>query len=530
MEKILLNVIQMSIYGSIAIALVMIMRKCFTKLPKRVICLFWIVPIVRLLCPLNFNMNFGLLNINRMNQSTSTPSHARTAINALFTDPMPLSPQHQATVVNNAADNVTTFDLKTVVFGIWLLGVVSILIYLTIKTVRLYSILKNARKPVGRNYYVSDAIDTSFVLGIISPVIYMQSGLSEKEEKYIYMHELTHIKNRDHITRFVGVLTVCLHWFNPIVWIGFMSMCSDLEMRCDEEVIDTMGTHIKKDYCISIVEHATQREYLHSGLYSAFAGNRSNGREIKMRVNNLINYKRMPKILAAAVVVIVIGVVAVFSSKVAEGKDVKEGASAVQMQKAQAEAVNVSSEISNEELSEEEDSEEEHVGRPVGDPNVTELNLTTEECLLNYGFNGMVIPDDVEYSDEGRPYSKSYDFRTDPTLNTLAEIFEDNGYEVINFDVEYLDKEGNIKTGKELYHFSACKGEYDVVNVSLCSKEYGEECFNDHMEEDGIWYVEEEDSGWKTACIYDSKAGVVMYADGYEYFDWRSMGLFEAIR
>ncbi len=530
MENILSHLLQMSIYGSIAIITILILRRCFAKLPKRITGLFWIVAGVRLLCPVNFDMAFSLLNIAGEDRVKAAPSAIRPAVNAIYAGPATLTP-HQAIAVNNTVIKASAFDKRAVIFCIWLAGMAVILSYLTIKTVRMCHTLKDARKEAGRDYYVSDVIDTSFVLGIIKPRVYMQSGLSKQEKEYIYLHELTHIRYMDHITRIIGVLAVCIHWFNPIVWIGFIRMCSDLEMRCDEAVIDRMGDRIRKEYCISIVEHARERGNVHAGLYAAFAGDNHNGKEIKMRVNNLIKYKKVSKILAAVVIIFAIGTVTVLSSKAAERKSDNEVMPTIELHTEEDPAAEQETEkVTQAGHTDEETSEEEHVGYPVGDPNVTDLNLTVEESLLNYGYNGMEIPDDVEYSDEGRPYSMSYDYRTDPTLRKLAEVFEKNGYVVEAPVFEYLDKQGNIKTGKELYHFCAIKGEYDVVNVNLCSEEYGEESFNEYEEVDGIRYVELEGDDWNMYRIWDMKTGVIMDAEGDGRFDWRSMGLFDAIR
>ena len=73
---------------------------------------------------------------------------------------------------------------------------VLIFVYLAFKTAKMLDMLSTAKKVRGKRYYVSDDINTSFVLGILHPRIYMQSGLSEKEESYILLHERTHIKKQ----------------------------------------------------------------------------------------------------------------------------------------------------------------------------------------------------------------------------------------------------------------------------------------------------------------------------------------------
>ena len=298
MKMIFLNVLQMSIYGSIAIMAVLILRRLFHRLPKKVVCLFWLVPGLRLLCPLNFNTIFSVMNVAKLSDSTEIKvDEASNAVIPSFSA-VPHTTMNQLGNEAGAlgvSEGMPLLDLGMIFALIWLAGVVFILIYLAVRTFKMLNMLSSAKKVSGKRCYVSDKIDTSFVLGVLHPRIYMQSGLSHEEESYILLHERTHIRNKDHITRIVGVLTVCLHWFNPLVWIAFAKMCTDLEMRCDEAVIEQMGLGIKMEYCRSMVNHALERSTTSRGLSVAFSGDNCSGREIKMRIKNLINYKKRHK-------------------------------------------------------------------------------------------------------------------------------------------------------------------------------------------------------------------------------------------
>ena len=304
MKMIFQYVLQMSFYGSVAILAVLLLRKCFHKFPKRVTTLFWLVPGLRLLCPLNRNTVFSLVHLvtlplqsdEQVNQVTNTVIPRITTIPG----------GHGVTYATDQsieAASRATVDFGTVAAWIWLTGVVLMLVYLLVQTVKMLQILQTAKKVPRNRYYESDRIETSFVLGIVNPRIYMQSGLSTKEASYVLLHERTHIHYRDHITRMIGVLTVCLHWFNPLVWIAFSRLCSDIEMRCDETVVERMGTGIKLDYCKTMVSHAVERDTSRRGLSVAFSGDNCSGREIKMRIKNLMNYKRVSRITAALVII-----------------------------------------------------------------------------------------------------------------------------------------------------------------------------------------------------------------------------------
>ena len=533
MENLFQQVLQMNIYGSVAIIAVLILRKCFRRIPKRVTCLFWLIPGLRLLCPLNFNTIFSVMNIARLsekengtiNETAKAVPHAITAV------PVNLQLMLREGIDTASVNTRQVNDPKMLMGYLWLIGMIVILTYLTVKTVNMFKLLRYAYRVCEEDYYISDAIDTSFVLGIVKPRIYMQAGLSEREEAYILQHERTHIKNLDHITKIVGMLAVCIHWFNPLVWIAFMKMCADLEMRCDEAVIDCMGDKIKREYCTSMVTHALERGTVNRGVYAAFAGDNYNGREIKMRIKNLASYKKVSKIVAASVVVFALGLTVALSTK-AQGKSADE--SRKEPIKVTNEAININvGEIAGTKEKTGTEEKEEKVGAPVSVPGNILLDMTPEENLENYGKEEFVFPDDVEYSDEGRPYSKTYDFRETPVLKRLASILEKEGFEILDPDMEYLDREGNVQTGRELYCFNAYKEDTKqnmLVNIYMVSEEYAEDSYDKKEVRDNLWIgesIDYEEETWYNYRIYDTKTGVMMDAAGNYDWDWESLGLFK---
>ena len=516
----------MSIYGSIAIIAVLILRRCFRSLPKRAICLFWLIPGLRLLCPLNFNTIFSVMNIARLTEKENvTINETANAIpRTIATGPANLQFMLRDGIETASAHTGRLIDPKMLMAYFWLTGMIVIFTYLTVKTVNMFKLLKQAYRVREEDYYISDAVDTSFVLGIIRPRIYMQAGLSEQEKSYILQHERTHIKNLDHITRLVGMFTVCIHWFNPLAWIAFSKMCADLEMRCDEAVIDCMGDRIRKEYCTSIVRHALERGTANRGLYAAFAGDNHNGREIKMRIKNLVSYKKVSKIVAAVVVVFALGLTVALSTKAQSKSEDRSGKEQIKVTNEAAGNKEINIKI----------EEKEKVGAPVSVPGNILLDMTPEENLKNYGKEEFVLPDDVEYSDEGRPYSKTYDFRETPVLNRLASILEKDGFEILDPDTEYLDREGNVQTGRELYCLNACKEDPKktmYINIYMVSEEYAKDSYNEKEERDGLWigksvdYVDGET--WYNYRIYDTRTGVMMDAAGNYDWDWETLGLFK---
>ena len=508
----------MSIYGSIAIIAVLILRKCFYTLPKRITCLFWLIPGLRLICPLNFDTVFSAMNIAKLSDDADVTINrvANAVIPMVTTRPGMSQPAPYTQIKASSGILSVLTDPETIAAIVWLAGMIAIMVYLIKQTVRLTNALKTAKFASNGGYYVSDMVDTSFVLGVIRPRIYMQSGLTRAEEAYILQHERMHVRNFDHITRIMGILTLCVHWFNPFVWIAFVKMCADLEMRCDEAVIDRMGDKIRKDYCRSMVRHALKRGTAGRGVYAAFAGDNYSGREIRMRIKNLTGYKKISKIAAMFVLVFALGLTIALSTKAQNNtEEIKSGETTA----AQAITMNM-------------DGQKE--GAPVSTPGNLLLNMTPEENLENYGKEKLEIPDDVVYSDEGRPYSKTYDYRDTPVLNKLGSIFEKEGFEILDPDMEYLDKEGNVQTGRELYTLNVEKEDDRgsmLINVYMVSEEYARDSFSEIKEKNGIWYYNFGDwgsnDGWCVIRLYDPKTGVMIDASGNYELDWEAMGLFD---
>ena len=62
-----------------------------------------------------------------------------------------------------------------------------------------------------------------------------------------------------------AIESLCIHWFNPLVWIAFVLAGKDMEMSCDEAVIKKLGPDIRADYSASLLRLATHKKIL-SGM------------------------------------------------------------------------------------------------------------------------------------------------------------------------------------------------------------------------------------------------------------------------
>ena len=96
---------------------------------------------------------------------------------------------------------------------------------------------------------VNPLISSPLLIGAFRPcVVLPRADIPEKEFWYIALHELTHYKRRDMFYKWLVQITVCLHWFNPLVYLMSREITRACEFSCDEAVLTKMGCDNAQDY------------------------------------------------------------------------------------------------------------------------------------------------------------------------------------------------------------------------------------------------------------------------------------------
>ncbi|HHX60695.1 MAG TPA: hypothetical protein GX707_08280 [Epulopiscium sp.] len=307
MEKIFLQIINMSMTASYVILFVILLRLFLKKVPKIYSYSLWIIVLVRLLVPFSFSSALSMIPMNTKAVPTDivyapTPEiHSGIAlVDRVVNNSLPIP------VVGASVNPIQIWILIGQL--LWLIGIAVLLIYSIINTRKLTKRLRSA-KYFRENIYEVNHIETPFVFGLLRPKIYIPFGLSEVEQSYIIKHEETHIKRYDHIIKFVSFIAASIHWFNPLVWVAFLLMGKDMELACDEKVISEMGNEIKKDYSHFLLSLSSSKKMM-GGSPLAFGGENTKG-----RIKNILNYKK-PRFWATLVgiVVIVVAVIGLLSN------------------------------------------------------------------------------------------------------------------------------------------------------------------------------------------------------------------------
>jgi len=286
MSELFLTVLNMSLTASYVILCVVLIRLFLKKAPKFISYALWGVVAFRLVVPFSFESVFSLLPRNSntvpipheiIYQQSPQINSGIGAVDTFVNKSLPA-----ATVEASANPLQIYMEIGSY---IWVLGIIALLAYSLVSVLKLKRQLKSA-KLIEQNVYRAENLKTPFVLGLIRPKIYLPAGLNDTEKSYILLHEKTHIRRNDHIIKVLAFLILSVHWFNPLVWIAFRLMSTDMELSCDERVLKEMKEEIKKPYANLLLSLAAGRHFL-SGSPLAFGeGN------VKARIKNVLSYNR----------------------------------------------------------------------------------------------------------------------------------------------------------------------------------------------------------------------------------------------
>ena len=291
LDKLFTYVLDLTVPASIVIILVLLLRLMLKGQKKIWSYALWLVVLLRLLIPAGIALPVGDLAVPAFT-SRYTLSDAYVpwpdAIEAIVEN---MDGDPSASVegfVDGSIDRIPcdVWELYVLVGkNLWLAGVIAVLLWAGVRYWRLKRKLREAVL-LQDNVYILDGITTPFVLGLLRPKIYLPSGLKEQEQAHILLHEQRHIDRDDHIFRVVAFLVLCLHWFNPLVWVAFMLSGRDMEMSCDEAVTRHMGGDERADYAQCLLRCTAGKAHI-AGMPLAF----SEG-DTGKRIRNLANWKK----------------------------------------------------------------------------------------------------------------------------------------------------------------------------------------------------------------------------------------------
>ncbi|MDO5411731.1 MAG: M56 family metallopeptidase, partial [Lachnospiraceae bacterium] len=282
------GVLNMSITAGITILAVLAVRLLLRRAPKIFSYMLWGIVLLRLLCPFSVSSPFSALNLADMPVTESgeieyVPADiiyrkyfSVSAINEMIGSILPDQKQ---------GIQQKQVSILTILTAIWLLGIIILLVYSIVSFIRLRRQTECSMR-FRDNIYLADHIQSPFLIGLWHPRIYLPSDMSEQEREYIIFHEQHHICRKDHIIKVLAFIALALHWFNPFVWAAFILSGRDMEMSCDEAVMQMMSYDIRFEYSASLLNHAVGKKVI-TGFGLAFGEGNP-----KSRIKNVLNYRK----------------------------------------------------------------------------------------------------------------------------------------------------------------------------------------------------------------------------------------------
>ena len=286
MTEFFLNIVNMSISASWLVFAVLLLRLSLKKAPKWINVLLWGIVAVRLICPFSFESVLSLIPSSQtINPEISLNSPVidsgvtiiDNAINPII---------GEATISLQPEKDVNLFQfIMPYLAGVWLVGIAALLIYTLISFLRLKRKIGTAVL-LRDNIYQSEAVVSPFVLGIIKPKIYLPFNMNGQDMDHVIAHEQAHIRRKDYLWKPLGFLILTLHWFNPMVWLGYILLCRDIELACDEKVVKELNNEQRADYSEALLACSVNRRMIAAcPLAFGEVG-------VKDRIKSVLNYKK----------------------------------------------------------------------------------------------------------------------------------------------------------------------------------------------------------------------------------------------
>ena len=259
----------MTAAASVAALAVMILRLLLKKAPRWITCALWLVVFLRMVCPVNLDLPVSL-----MPASITSGAAAERVIPTTITPTVPeTTPAQSAPAAAEEAEPAAAapaanpepaspgLDRNDFLFAVWVMGAAGMALWGAVSYLRLRRRISEAVRLEG-NLYETDRIDTPFVCGFFRPRIYLPVGLDPTDRKYVVLHEQAHIRRKDHLTKPLAYLALCLHWFNPVLWLAFRLFCRDVETACDQAVIRNFDRTDTAGYAAALLHLGRRRHSL----------------------------------------------------------------------------------------------------------------------------------------------------------------------------------------------------------------------------------------------------------------------------
>ena len=254
---------------SALIVVVLLVRAIFkNRVPKRMLYALWLVVLLKLCLP-------GTLVSLPVLPAEDAAVPAQSAERPVQTAPViqrpaqtvtkpqtpaqqPVSPVQET--AKPAAKPLTTAQILQIAWfsgsallGLWLFGAWAVF------TIRLHRDRRFLGKRGGTCIYVSGAVKSPCLAGLIPAVYLTEDVLQADEVELILRHELTHLRHLDFLWSLCRTAAVTVYWWNPFIWLAAICSKRDAELACDEAVAAKLPESKRLAYARAILAQAPRK-------------------------------------------------------------------------------------------------------------------------------------------------------------------------------------------------------------------------------------------------------------------------------
>ena len=313
-----MSLLQMSFLGTVIILLIVVLRAVLiNRLPKKTFLILWWIALIRLLVPFSIKSVTSIYSLLQSIYSDINP--VRTAQTTTF---LPIH-GNMPEIANGLSEAmVQRTESISILSVIWLAGLLLCFGFFAVSYIKCYrefrfslpvenDILEawKEKHPLKRSLSIrqTETIAAPLSYGVIRPVILMPKNTEWKniyQLRYVLEHEYVHIRRLDMLTKLIMIAAVCIHWFNPLVWVMYILFNRDSELSCDETVVRRFGMDIKSVYATALISMEEKKSGL-TPLCNSFSKN-----AIEERIRAIMKIKKTSKfavIISAVLVICVTG-------------------------------------------------------------------------------------------------------------------------------------------------------------------------------------------------------------------------------
>lgn len=318
MEVMMIRLFNMSFAGGCTAGIVLVLRLLLRRMPRSYSYALWMVVLFRFLCPVTITSSLSWFPVNPepVRQEIIYQENPSIDTGVIWIDRAVNHRMGESLTVKNPENSVNPIQVWLGAgFVIWGTGVLAFVGYYFWQWIQLRRSLMTAvqgaslsfagdwekgERQTGKKILVreSDRIEGAFVSGLLRPVIYLPAGLSGESREYILCHEQVHVSRGDHLVRLLGLGMVVVHWPNPLAWLAFRMMSTDMEMSCDEKVLQIIGDEMRESYSRVLLAEAEKQNI--AVFPPAFGRS-----DTYLRIRNILHCHKPGHILTGAMIFLI---------------------------------------------------------------------------------------------------------------------------------------------------------------------------------------------------------------------------------